>query len=326
MPKSVYPLSSTLDNDHEIVTQFQTTLAYPIHCSGIGLHSGKTVSMVLKPAPVHHGIVFNRTDLSHSKSQIEAKWYNVTNTQMNTTLDNGKGGVVQTVEHLMAALSAIGIDNLMIDIDNMEVPVMDGSAAPFLQSIEKVGLIALDAQRQALKILKKVKIQEGDKIAILSPSDDFVISMDIDFESEAIGDQHFSHILSFESFKSEIASARTFGFEDDIEALRSIGLAKGGSLDNAVVISRDGHHVLNHEGLRYDDEFVRHKILDAVGDLSLVGHPLIGHFKGYKTGHDLNNKLLRALFADKTAWTMVSSYRSVSPRDRYSTRSKIAVA
>jgi UDP-3-O-[3-hydroxymyristoyl] N-acetylglucosamine deacetylase len=205
----------------------------------------------------------------------------------------------------MSALAGMGVDNALIDIDGEEVPVMDGSAAPFVFLIECAGLAPQSAPRQVVKVLKRITVTEGDKIATLSPSDDFSLAVDIDFAAAAIGRQQVSLTVDSAAFKAEISRARTFGFEQEVEAMRAAGLGRGGSLDNAVVISGDGKGVLNKEGLRYDNEFVRHKLLDALGDLSLAGAPLEASFRGTRTGHALNNLLLRALFTDSTAWVRV---------------------
>lgn len=281
----------------------QRTLKTSIGCTGVGLHSGAKVTMVLHPAEPDSGIRFRRTDIANFGAIVPAHWANVSDTRMNTCLANEAGVVVGTVEHLMSALAGSGVDNCIIDINGPEVPVMDGSAAPFLFLIECAGTVEQTAPRRAIRVLKRVSVTDGDRVATLTPGPGFSCRFEIDFASAAISRQEFALGLTKGSFKSEISRARTFGFEQEVAMLRSHGLARGGSLDNAVVIDSTGTRVLNDDGLRYGDEFVRHKILDAVGDLYLAGAPIIGHFHGIRSGHALNNQLLRALFADQTAWT-----------------------
>ncbi|CAA7616341.1 UDP-3-O-(3-hydroxymyristoyl) N-acetylglucosamine deacetylase [Candidatus Terasakiella magnetica] len=281
----------------------QRTLKTSIGCTGIGLHSGAKVTMVLHPADHDTGIRFRRIDIAGGGAIIPAHWASVHDTRMNSCLRNDDGVVVGTVEHLMAALAGMNIDNCLIDINGPEVPVMDGSAAPFLFLIECAGVVEQDAPRRAIKVLKRVVVKDGDRVASLTPSSGFSVRFEIDFASTAISRQEFFVNLSRGTFKSEISRARTFGFEQEVSMLRAHGLARGGSLDNAVVIDSTGTRVLNDDGLRYGDEFVRHKVLDAVGDLYLAGAPLLGHFHGVRSGHAVNNQLLRALFADQTAWT-----------------------
>lgn len=283
----------------------QRTLRSSISCTGVGLHSGTKTSMTLRPAEAGSGIRFRRIDVAGKNNVIPALWSNVTDTRLNTCISNEDGVSVKTIEHLMSALAGMGVDNALIDIDGEEVPVMDGSAAPFVFLVECAGLTEQAAPRQVIKLLKRVTVIDGDKIACLVPADDYVLSVDIDFAASAIGRQQTTLCVEPAAFKAEISRARTFGFEQEVAAMRAAGLGRGGSLDNAVVISGDGTGVLNEEGLRYDDEFVRHKLLDALGDLSLAGAPLMAHFRGTRCGHALNNQLLRALFADPTAWVLV---------------------
>jgi UDP-3-O-[3-hydroxymyristoyl] N-acetylglucosamine deacetylase len=287
----------------------QRTLKTSIGCTGIGLHSGAKVSMVLHPAEANSGIRFRRIDIAGAGAIVPADWAAVHDTRMNTCVRNEAGAVVGTIEHLMAALAGMQIDNCLIDINAPEVPVMDGSAAPFLFLIECAGVVEQSAPRRAIRVLKRVTVKDGDRVASLTPSTGFSLRFHIDFASTAISRQEFFVNLSRGTFKSEISRARTFGFEQEVAALRAHGLARGGSLDNAVVIDSTGTKVLNDDGLRYTDEFVRHKVLDAVGDLYLAGAPLIGHFNGVRSGHAVNNRLLRELFADKSAWT----YTTVAP-------------
>lgn len=283
----------------------QRTLKNPIHCTGIGLHSGAKVSMTLAPAEADTGVVFVRTDVlaqggAPERAEIAANWRHVADTRMCTVLANEQGTRLSTVEHLMAALAGCEVDNLRIEIDGPEIPVMDGSAAPFVFLIECAGTMEQSATRRTIEVLKPVSFGDDRRHATLEPADGFSLAFEIDFESQAIRRQECTVAFDPHSFRAEIARARTFGFIHEIEALRAAGLAKGGSLDNAVVVS--GDRVLNDDGLRYADEFVRHKLLDAVGDLALAGAPLIGHYTGARCGHHHNNKLLHQLFADDSAW------------------------
>jgi len=279
----------------------QRTLSRPANCMGIALHSGKKISLTLKPAPAGSGIQFQRTDLAGS-APIAANWENVVDTTLCTTLGGGDDVRIATVEHLMAALAGCHVDNVLVEVDGPEVPVMDGSAHPFVFLIECAGVVEQDASRPVLEILKTVKVSAGDRYAELTPADIFSVSFEIDFDHAAVSHQEITVNLVNGTFKNEIARARTFGFAEEVEQLRAAGLALGGSLDNAVVV--DGGNVLNEGGLRYDNEFVRHKVLDAVGDLYLAGAPIKGHYKGVRAGHALNNRLLRTLFADAGAWRL----------------------
>jgi UDP-3-O-[3-hydroxymyristoyl] N-acetylglucosamine deacetylase len=281
----------------------QKTLKSSIGCTGIGLHSGKKVSMSLNPAAADTGIVFHRTDLEGDDRIIPARWDCVVDTRMATTIGNQAGACISTIEHLMAALAGCGIDNTIIEIDGAEVPVMDGSAAPFIFLVECAGMIEQNAPRKAIKIVRPVKVGHSDKFISATPDDSFSVDFEIDFEDTAVARQQLSMRLVNGTFKTEIARARTFGFVHEVDALRKAGLALGGSLDNAVVIS--GDTILNGDGLRYDDEFVRHKILDCVGDLYLAGAPIIGQIDALRSGHTLNNQFLNSLFADDTAWSYV---------------------
>ena len=283
---------------------WQQTLKDSIHCTGIGLHSGEPVRMTLHPAEPDTGIIFRRTDIQDKFNEIPARFDFVSETRMCTTLSNADGASVMTIEHLMAALAGCAIDNLLIDIDGPEVPVMDGSAAPFVFLIECAGVTEQNAPRSFIQILEPVTIRNGDSAVTLEPAEGFSIEFGIDFDNPIIGRQEFSLDLSAPAFKSEISRARTFGFLHEVEALREAGLAKGGSLDNAVVMN--GDTVMNEGGLRYVNEFVRHKMLDSIGDLYLAGGPIQGCFRGEKSGHALNNQLLRALFANPDAWTRVN--------------------
>jgi UDP-3-O-[3-hydroxymyristoyl] N-acetylglucosamine deacetylase len=278
----------------------QTTLNSAIGCSGIALHSGDKVSLTLKPAEAGRGIVFKRTDLKGGGAEIPARWDRVVDTTMCTTLGNGDGVTISTVEHLMAAFAGCRIDNALVEVSGPEVPIMDGSSQPFVFLVECAGIKELDAPRRVIRVKKAISVADGDGLATLVPGEGFSVNFEIDFNSAAVSRQVLEVGLFNGSFKKELARARTFGFLHEVERLRAAGLARGGSLDNAIVIS--GDKVLNEDGLRYDNEFVRHKALDAVGDLYLAGAPVLGRFHGVCSGHAANNSLLAALFADPDAW------------------------
>ncbi|MBO6781725.1 MAG: UDP-3-O-acyl-N-acetylglucosamine deacetylase [Alphaproteobacteria bacterium] len=282
---------------------WQHTLKSEIGCSGTGLHTGNTVSISLKPAPEDTGIVFRRTDAGNA--DIPAHVDNVVEATLCTTLGNADGVTVSTVEHLLAALAGCHVDNVIVEVDGPEMPIMDGSAAPFVFLIECAGLVAQSKPRRVIEVLKRVEVSEGGREASLSPGKGFSVGFEIDFETDAIGHQDKNVKLVNGTFKGEISRARTFGFAEEVDRLREMGLARGGSLENAVVVS--GDEILNEEGLRYDDEFVRHKILDSVGDLYLAGAPISGHFQGYRSGHAMNHAIVRALFSDPTAWRYVEA-------------------
>ncbi|MES1942878.1 UDP-3-O-(3-hydroxymyristoyl) N-acetylglucosamine deacetylase [Salinisphaera sp. PC39] len=282
----------------------QRTLKNPIRATGVGLHTGHKVYMTLRPAPADHGIVFRRTDLSPAV-ELKGDAMKVGETTLATTLvqDDVR---VSTVEHLLSAMAGLGIDNAVVELSADEVPIMDGSAGPFVFLIQSAGIQELDAPKRFIRIRQPVQVADEDKWARFDPYDGFKVSFGIDFNHPAFDadTQTASVDFSTTSFVKEVSRARTFGFMRDIEFLRSHNLARGGSMDNAVVL--DDYRVLNADGLRYDNEFVRHKILDAIGDLYLLGHGLIGSFSGYKSGHALNNKLLRALMAEPDAWEEVT--------------------
>jgi UDP-3-O-[3-hydroxymyristoyl] N-acetylglucosamine deacetylase len=280
----------------------QKTLKAAIHCRGVGLHSGQRIGMTLHPAPADTGIVFRRSDAGGA--EIAAIWRNVVDSSLCTKLDNREGLSVATVEHLMAAFAGLEIDNAVVEVDGPEVPIMDGSAAPFVFLIECAGIVELDATRRAIKVLKPVSVGVPGRSAALVPDDGFAVSFAIDFASGAINRQELTLSVDPDAFKQEISRARTFGFLHEVDQMRAAGLARGGSLDNSVVIS--GDRVLNEEGLRYADEFVRHKVLDALGDLYMAGGPFLGHFHGIRSGHALNRQLLCALFADPAAWCLTT--------------------
>ena len=277
----------------------QITLKKSVSAQGVGVHSGQKVTLTLVPAPTDHGIVFQRVDLENQPT-IPALWDRVTDTKLCTLISNDEGVTVGTIEHLMSALRAAHVDNVLIQLDGPEVPIMDGSAEPFDFLITCAGLVMQDAPKKRLHIKKTIRVEEGDKWAEFTPGAIASYDFTADFAHPLIGKQTHSLTLVNGNYPSQISRARTFGFAHEVEYLRSIGLAKGGSLDNAIVL--DQEKVLNTNGLRFKDEFVRHKILDAVGDLYLAGLPIMGHYEGYKAGHGLNNQLLRALFADPDAY------------------------
>jgi len=282
---------------------FQRTLGEKISFLGIGLHTGRKATLTLRPSVDAGGLFFQRTDVEPGTGLIAARWYNVTDTTLSTVIGNSHGVTVATVEHLMAALCGCGVDNALIDIDGPEVPIMDGSAEPFASTIERLGTRPLSTPRNAIWIQRPIEVREGEKYALLIPSSNQRITISIDFPDTAIGSQTCSVELVNEAFRKDVARARTFGFAEQIENLKRSGLARGGSLKNAVLV--DGERVVNREGLRFDDEFVRHKILDALGDLALAGVPIIGHYYAYKAGHRLNQKLIRKLFAEHSAWSYI---------------------
>ncbi len=278
---------------------YQHTLAGPAIFAGVGLHSGAHVRVSIRPAPQDSGVVFVRTDLP-GQNRVPATGDSVVNTRLNTVIGNAAGVTVSTVEHLMAAFAALGVDNALVELDGPEVPIMDGSAEPFVQLIDRAGRRRQEAPRRWLEVLARIEVGEGDMRAWVEPAAGFEVAFEIRFESAAIGRQRVDLELTEDSFRAEISNCRTFGFLDQVEALRKVGLALGGSLENAVVV--DGDRVLNPEGLRRPDEFVRHKALDAVGDLYLLGAPLIGRFEAVRAGHAINNALVREIMARPNAW------------------------
>ena len=282
----------------------QRTLKNVIRATGVGLHTGEKVYLTLRPAVPDTGIVFRRVDLD-SPVDIPAKAENVGDTRLSTTLVKD-GARISTVEHLLSAFAGLGIDNAYVDVSAPEVPIMDGSAGPFVFLIQSAGVEEQNIAKRFIRIKRPVEVTEGDKIARFEPFNGFKVSFGIDFDHPAMAsDSRQSEIdFSSTSFVKEVSRARTFGFLRDIEMLRDSGLALGGSMDNAIVV--DDFRVLNEDGLRYEDEFVKHKILDAIGDLYLLGHSLIGAFSGYKSGHELNNRLLKALIAQPEAWEEVT--------------------
>ena len=267
--------------------------------------------MTLQPAEAGTGIVFHRSDVGGKSGTIHASWQNVVDTRMATTLGNSEGVCISTVEHLMAALAGCGIDNAVIEVDGPEVPVMDGSSAPFIFLVECAGVQVQNSPRMAIQIEEPITVGDDRKFISVSPDDAFSVSFQIDFENSPMAQQQLSLRLVNGTFKTEIARARTFGFAHEVDALREAGLARGGSLDNAVVIN--GNKVMNGDGLRYSDEFVRHKILDCVGDLYLAGGPIIGAVEALRSGHALNSSLLHALFDNPDAWSYVEMTEALVP-------------
>jgi len=282
----------------------QRTLKNVIRATGVGLHSGKKVYLTLRPAPVDTGIVFVRTDLE-PEVQIPASAEHVTDTTLCTALSAG-GAKVATVEHLMSAFAGLGIDNAYVDLSAPEVPIMDGSAGPFVFLIQSAGIAEQSAAKKFIRIKREIAVREDDKEAVFLPHRGFKVSFAIDFDHPVFEDQSQTAMVDFSttSFVKEVSRARTFGFMRDLEYLRANNLALGGSLDNAIVV--DDYRIVNEGGLRYDDEFVKHKVLDAIGDLYQLGHSLIGEFRGVKSGHALNNQLCRALLAQPDSWELVT--------------------
>ncbi|HEY8035718.1 MAG TPA: UDP-3-O-acyl-N-acetylglucosamine deacetylase [Methylobacter sp.] len=282
----------------------QRTLKNTIRATGVGLHTGDKVYLTLRPADANTGIRFRRVDLENPVT-IEATPENVGETMLSTTLVAGDIKI-STIEHLLSAFAGLGIDNAIIDVSAAEVPIMDGSAGPFVFLLQSAGVEEQDSPKQYIRIKRSIRVEDDDKWAAFEPFEGFKVTFTIDFEHPAFEDHVKTATMDFSSttFVKEVSRARTFGFMKDIERLRQNNLALGGSLDNAIVVDDD--KVVNEDGLRYADEFVKHKILDAIGDLYLLGHSLIGEFTGYKSGHGLNNKLLRALLNDKDAWEMVT--------------------
>lgn len=282
----------------------QQTLQQPVRYVGIGLHTGQRVSMRVRRGEENTGICFVRKDVPVGRGVIPARWHNVIDTQRCTAIGNEYGVSVRSIEHLMAGFRGCGIDNAVVELDGPEVPAMDGSSEMFVSTIERAGTVRQAAERRAIRILKPIAVGEGDRFAILTPHTTTQLTVEIDFVSPAIGFQRFSVELTNGAFRSELARARTFGFLNSIGWLRRMGLARGGSLSNAILV--DGDHVINEEGLRFKDEFVRHKVLDCVGDLFLAGAPIFGYFHGHKPGHSLNHALVRELFANEDAWSYVT--------------------
>ncbi|WP_227368013.1 UDP-3-O-acyl-N-acetylglucosamine deacetylase [Halomonas sp. M20] len=282
----------------------QRTLKNTMRATGVGLHSGEKVRLTLRPAPINTGIVFVRTDLD-PEVRIPARAENVTDTTLCTALSSD-GVKVSTVEHLMSAFAGLGIDNVFVELNASEVPIMDGSAGPFVFLIQSAGIEEQNAPKKFIRIKREIVVNDDGKEAVFTPYDGFKVSFSIDFDHPAFDQQKQTATVDFSttSFVKEVSRARTFGFMRDLEFLRSQNLALGGSLDNAIVV--DDYRILNEGGLRYDDEFVKHKVLDAIGDLYQLGHSLIGEFRGVRSGHALNNQLCRAMLSNPDAWEIVT--------------------
>ena len=283
--------------------QHEHTLAGPAICAGVGVHSGERVRLSIRPAPAGHGVVFVRADVRDRDNRVPVSGEAVVDARLNTTIANAEGVTVSTIEHLMAALAALGVSNAVIELDGPELPIMDGSALPFVQLLDRAGFRRQETPQRFIEVLEPIEVVEGDKWARLTPCDRYEMAFEIDFDSAAIGNQRVDFVVDEQTFRDEICAARTFGFAHEVEALRRAGLARGGSLENAVVI--DGDAILNPGGLRMADEFVRHKALDAIGDLYVLGAPLLARYEGFKGGHALNNKLVRELLARPEAWRVV---------------------
>jgi len=279
---------------------FQHTLRTPAFFAGVGVHTGAFTRVAVRPAAVNEGVVFVRTDVTGQDNRIAATGEAVCKTQLGTVIGNAAGVTVATIEHLMAALAMLGVDNAVVELDGPEMPIMDGSSEPFVRLLDRAGKRPQAAARRFIEILDTVEVVDGDKRAALKPAHRFEMAFEIRFPSAVIGRQAIDLAMDEGAFRRELADCRTFGFLHEVEALRAVGLARGGSLENCVVI--DGDRVLNPEGLRRTDEFVRHKALDAIGDLYVLGAPLLGRFEGELAGHGLNNQLVRALLARPQAW------------------------
>ncbi len=304
----------------------QTTLAREVLLTGTGVHSGAPVSLTLHPAEADTGLRFLVTKRGRVTAEIQASIANVKSLTLCTVIGDDAGVTIGTVEHLLAALRGLSVDNCYIEIDSKEVPIMDGSSAVFVEAIDRVGIRELSEPRKFIKVLKPVRVEEGDCWGELVPHSGFQLDVEIDFPTPLIGRQRLSFEMSPGVFRHELSRARTFGFMSDVEKLWKMGLALGADLTNTVAIGED--KVMNREGLRYPQEFVRHKMLDAVGDLSLAGSPLLGAYRSYKGGHRLNSLVLQALFADEANWTLVQAPRTRSARSpvAVSARSSVAAA
>lgn len=290
----------------------QTTVRSVASFAGVGLHSGKPVTLHVRPAPAFHGIVFRRTDILGRNPLIPALWSNVIQEPLNTRIENQDGVTVSTIEHLMAALAGTGIHNALIDVDGPEIPILDGSSAPFVRAFVSKGLTHLDAPLRAIEILEEVQVGQGANWASLSPATSLQIEFSIDFADQAIGQQKKTLNLANGTFVRELCDSRTFCRQADVDAMHARGLALGGSLENAVVV--DGDAVLTPGGFRHNDEPVRHKMLDALGDLYTAGAPILGRYTGERAGHAMTNQLLRALFAKRSAWRWVDCDAKIAAR------------
>lgn len=300
-----------LINVTKMQTIKQTTLGNKVSCSGIGLHSGSQVNMTLYPANAGTGIVFRRLDVPSAVATVPARYDAVCDTRLGTTIRNEHGIAVATIEHLMAAIWGVGIDNAVVELDGPEVPIMDGSSEPFVFMLECAGVVPLAAPRKVLRVLKTVEVRDGESVARVLPNvegdEGCTLGIEIEFNSPVIKQQRSHYDFREVTFKQTLSRARTFGFEHEVAALRTMGLALGGSLDNAIVVGKDA--ILNQDGLRYQDEFVRHKALDCLGDLYLAGCRMDARFEFLRPGHAINNKLLRALFDDESAYVMTEAGR-----------------
>ncbi|NJC39871.1 UDP-3-O-[3-hydroxymyristoyl] N-acetylglucosamine deacetylase [Brevundimonas alba] len=285
-------------NDHH-----QKTTVAPAIIAGVGVHTGDRVRLAVRPAPVGTGIVFVRTDITDRDNRIPVSGEAVVDARLNTMIENGAGVRLSTIEHLMAAFAALGVSNAVVEVDGPELPILDGSALQFVQLLDRAGFRRQEAPVRYIEILEPIRVQEGDKSAALLPCDRYEMRFEIDFPTPVIGNQVVDFVVDEETFRNEIMAARTFGFAHEVEALRRAGLARGGSLENAVVI--DGDQILNPGGLRMEREFVKHKALDAIGDLYVLGAPLLGRYEGVKAGHAINNLLVRELLANPQAWREV---------------------
>jgi len=284
--------------------ELQHTLRSPVRFEGVGIHTGRVAHVTIEPAAPGAGVTFLRTDVTGRDPRIPARAENVCETRLGTVIGNVGGVTVSTIEHIMAVLSALAIDNAVISLDGPEAPIMDGSCEPFLRLIDRAGRRPQAAPRQWLEILAPIVVRDGDKSAALLPAEQFEVFFEIAFDAAAIGVQRLDLRIDEQTFRQDLADARTFGFLHEVEALRAAGLARGGTLENVVVI--DGAEVINPEGLRRTDEFVRHKILDALGDLALLGAPILGRYEGHFSGHALNNALARAILAAPSAWRLTA--------------------
>lgn len=281
----------------------RTTIA-PAIIAGVGVHTGDRVRLAVRPAPVGTGIVFVRTDIRDRDNRIPVSGEAVVDARLNTMIENAAGVRLSTIEHLMAAFAALGVSNAVVEVDGPELPILDGSALQFVQLLDRAGFRRQEAPVRYIEILEPIRVQDGDKSAALLPCDRYEMRFEIDFPTPVIGNQVVDFVVDEETFRNEIMAARTFGFAHEVEALRRAGLARGGSLENAVVI--DGDQILNPGGLRMEREFVKHKALDAIGDLYVLGAPLLGRYEGVKAGHAINNLLVRALLANPQAWREVT--------------------
>ncbi|MBA4803888.1 MAG: UDP-3-O-acyl-N-acetylglucosamine deacetylase [Brevundimonas sp.] len=286
-------------NDHH-----QKTTVAPAIIAGVGVHTGDRVRLAVRPAPVGTGIVFVRADVTDRDNRIPVSGEAVVDARLNTMIENGAGVRLSTIEHLMAAFAALGVSNAVVEVDGPELPILDGSALPFVRLLDRAGFRRQEAPVRYIEILEPIRVEEGDKSAVLLPCDRYEMRFEIDFPTPVIGNQVVDFVVDEQTFRDEIMAARTFGFAHEVEALRKAGLARGGSLENAVVI--DGDQILNPGGLRMEREFVRHKALDAIGDLYVLGAPLLGRYEGVKAGHAINNLLVRALLANPQAWREVT--------------------